>query len=101
MLANERTFAAWMRTGMACVAIAIGLKAIFGATEPTWMAKLVAEFFIVIAIVIFCTAAARSQKAQRRIEEHDATAQSHGAMIATSVMLVIGTASAGILLWIL
>ncbi|MEH6645142.1 MAG: hypothetical protein V7730_05485 [Sulfitobacter sp.] len=28
-----------MRTGMAAVAVAIGLRAVFGAFEPTWLAK--------------------------------------------------------------
>ena len=45
-LANERTFAGWMRTGMAAIGVAIGLKAVFGAFEPTWMAKAVASIFL-------------------------------------------------------
>ena len=101
LLANERTFAAWMRTGMACVALAIGLKALFGSTEPTWIAKLIAELFILNAVMIFATATARSERAQRRINAHDANGQSHGGMIATSVLLIIGTLAVGVLLWVL
>jgi putative membrane protein len=53
VLANERTFAGWMRTGMASLAIAIGLQAVFGVTEPTWIAKSVASIFVILSIVVF------------------------------------------------
>ena len=39
VLANERTFAGWMRTGMACIALALGLKAVFKDTEYPLLAK--------------------------------------------------------------
>jgi putative membrane protein len=55
-LANERTFAGWMRTGMASAALAIGLKAVFAPFEPTWVTELVATGFIAIAIFIFMAA---------------------------------------------
>lgn len=48
-MANERTFSSWMGTGLG----AIGMKAVFGAFEPTWAAKAVASIFIAIAILIF------------------------------------------------
>lgn len=35
ILANERTFSAWMGMGLGSVGVAIGLKAVFGATDPT------------------------------------------------------------------
>ena len=53
ILANERTFAGWMRTGMACVAVAIGLRAVFGEFEPTWVAKAVASVFIIAALYVY------------------------------------------------
>ena len=53
ILANERTYAGWMRTGMASVALALGLRALFGPFEPTWLPKLVASIFIGTGIMIF------------------------------------------------
>ena len=70
ILANERTFAGWMRTGMAAVAVAIGMKAVFGAFEPTWVAKAVASIFVVAGVAIFASSARLSCKAQRRIASH-------------------------------
>jgi len=53
MLANERTFSSWMGTGLGTVAIAIGLKAVFGAADPTWVAKALASMFLAVAILIY------------------------------------------------
>ena len=52
-MANERTFSSWMGTGLGAIGVAIGMKAVFGAFEPTWAAKVVASIFIAIAILIF------------------------------------------------
>lgn len=43
LLANERKFAGWMRTGMACIGIALGMKAVFKDTEYPLLAKGVAR----------------------------------------------------------
>ena len=51
MMASERTFSSWMGTGLGAIGVAIGLKAVFGAFEPTWAAKLVATIFLVTAIL--------------------------------------------------
>ncbi|MEP3945475.1 DUF202 domain-containing protein [Ascidiaceihabitans sp.] len=53
VLANERTVAAWMGMGLGAVGIAIGLKAVFGATDPIWVTKAVASIFLVVAIGVF------------------------------------------------
>lgn len=101
ILANERTFASWMRTGMACVGVALGLKAVFGSTNHPLIAKAVAELFIITAVIIFGSAARRGYLAQRRIDDHDTTAKSHIGMIITSTSLAIGAVASGIILWLL
>lgn len=101
ILANERTFASWMRTGMACVGVALGLKAVFGSTDHPYVAKAVAELFILTAVIIFGSAARRGFLAQRRIDDHDTTSQSHIGMIVTAVTLAIGAVAAGVILWLL
>jgi len=101
ILANERTFASWMRTGMACVGVALGLKAVFGSTDHPYVAKAVAELFIITAVIIFASAARRGYLAQKRIDDHDTTAQSHIGMIITASALAVGAVAAGIILWLL
>ena len=101
ILANERTFAGWMRTGMACVALALGLKAVFGDFEPTWLAKAVAIIFILAAILIFWAAAVNSRKAQKRIDTHDTEAQSHTKMLILALILTAGSVATGaVLVWL-
>lgn len=101
VLANERTFASWMRTGMACIGIALGLKAVFGSTENPILAKAVAELFIFSAVIIFTAAARRCYVALRRMDNHDISAQSQTGMIITSTSLAIGAVATGVILWLL
>ena len=99
ILANERTFAGWMRTGMACVALALGLRALFGTFEPTWVPKLVATLFIAIGIVIFWLARNKSCKTTRRMDEHATESQSTAAMTLVASLLTAGALATGLILW--
>ncbi|SMC10463.1 hypothetical protein ROA7745_00270 [Roseovarius aestuarii] len=101
VLANARTFAAWMRTGMACLGVALGLKAVFGATEYPMIAKAVAELFVICAVLIFWAAVRRSRTAQKRLENHDTETQSHRNMAFTAFILTLGSIATGGLLWLL
>ncbi len=99
ILANERTFAGWMRTGMASLAVAIGLKAVFGAFDPTWVAKSVATVFVAIAVMIFWAAALQSRRAQKRIASHSASVQPHHRMTILAALLSFGSVAIGVILW--
>ncbi len=101
LLANERTFAGWMRTGMACIGLALGMKAVFKDTEYPLLAKGVAEVFIIVAISIFWSAAVKSRQAQRRMNDHDVEAQSHQKMTALAAVLTIAAIATGLTLWLL
>lgn len=101
LLANERTFAGWMRTGMACIGLALGMKAVFKDTDYPLLAKGVAELFVVIAIAIFWSAVVKSRQAQRRMEDHDVEAQSYKKMTVLAVLLTLGAAATGVTLWLL
>ena len=101
MLANERTFAGWMRTGMACIGLALGMKAVFKDATYTWLAKGVAEIFILVAIFIFWAAVSKSREAQRRMDDHDVEAQSHKRMTALASVLTLAAVATGITLWLL
>jgi putative membrane protein len=43
MLANERTFASWMRTGFAGIGIGLAFNALFTRMEPEWVPKAIAR----------------------------------------------------------
>ena len=101
ILANERTFAGWMRTGMASLAVAIGLRAVFGDFEPTWAAKAVATVFIVAAIYIFWAAHDQATKTLKRLSDHHAEAQPNSRMRTLAIILSIASVAVGAVLWAL
>ena len=99
ILANERTFAGWMRTGMACLGVALGLKAVFGGFSPTWVPKLVANLFVLVAIFIFWSARNKSCQTLRRMEEHSTNAQPSRNMTLISAVMTCGAIATGAILW--
>lgn len=101
ILANERTFAGWMRTGMACVALAIGLRAVFGPFEPTWVPKAVASTFILAAVFIFWSARRQACATMARLNEHHADAQTSGYFTSLSIVLSVAALLTGFILWLL
>jgi len=99
ILANERTFSSWMGTGLGAIGVAIGLKAVFGAAEPTWVAKGVASLFLLVAILIFWTAQRQAAKTLTRLSENDAEALPSRSFRLLAVMMTIAALATGAVLW--
>lgn len=72
LMANERTFAGWLRTGIASAGIGLGFHAIFGKIEPTWVPKIVATTFMVLAILMFYAADRKASQVCERLSAHKA-----------------------------
>lgn len=71
VLANERTFAGWLRTGYAGIGIGLAFNALFGRVEPGWIAKLIATGFLLIAVMIFIVAERRASAVFARLDTHN------------------------------
>ena len=99
ILANERTFSAWMGMGLGAVGIAIGLKAVFGATDPTWVAKLVASLFLGIAILIYWLAQRQACKTLARLRQRDAEAMPKQSFSLLATIMTLATIAVGAVLW--
>jgi putative membrane protein len=99
VLANERTFSSWMGTGLGSVAIAVGLKAVFGATDPTWVAKLAASLFLVVAITICWMAQKQACKTLERLSENDAESMPAKNFTKLAWIMTIATLVTGGVLW--
>jgi len=99
ILANERTFAGWMRTGMASLGVALGLRALFGEFEPTWLPKTVSTIFVLTAILIFWAARRQACATIDRLNDHQAKPQSPLYMTTLASVLSIASAATGIVLW--
>ena len=90
-----------MRTGMASLALAVGLRAVFGAFEPTWAAKLLASVFIGIAIVIFWSARNQARKTHNRLSANDTELKSNQSFTILAALLTFGALGTGAVLWAL
>ena len=70
VLANERTFAGWLRTGFAGIGIGLAFNALFTRIDPPWVPKLIATVFLLIAIAIFVAAERRACAVLHRLQPH-------------------------------
>lgn len=99
LLANERTFAAWIRTGLSGVAVGLGVQAIFGRTEPVWLAKLAACGFIAVGVAVFVVALYSSTKVLKRLSAHTAEPVSGWQLTLIGWSFVAISCGLGVLLW--
>ena len=99
IMANERTFASWIGVGMGALGIAIGLEAVFGAFDPTWLAKLVASFFLIVALAIFWAARRQAKSTYERLSQHDAEARPTRDFTGIVTLLTAGVVGIGAVLW--
>lgn len=100
-MANERTFAGWARTAMAAIGIGLAFRALFGAMQPTWVAKAIATLFIGLAIFLIFMAERRACGVAARLSTHaiDDMPQMNLRIIAIAIGLGAASLIAG--LWLL
>jgi putative membrane protein len=70
ILANERTFAGWVRTALACVAIGVGFQALFQKMSPPWVPRAIATAFLLLGIVLVVLAERRAAAVMKRLSTH-------------------------------
>lgn len=101
VLANERTFAGWMRTSMACVAVAVGMPALFREFEPNWVLKVAGTILIVAAIFLILLAWRRAQHVLSRLSTHTIDSMPSTPIGAISAGLIVAYMIFGLALWFL
>ncbi|MBO6814171.1 MAG: DUF202 domain-containing protein [Rhizobiaceae bacterium] len=101
ILANERTFLSWVGCGIGSLGLAVGLQAVFGETEPTWMAKLVATIFVLIGIMLSLVGYSKYCDTNNRLSAN--TAEQVGKRRLTLIVAVfcVGALGVGFVLWML
>lgn len=70
LLANERTFAGWMRTGLAAIGVGVGFSALFQTIEPAWLPRAVASLFLLMGAGIIFSAQGRACAIVTKMEAH-------------------------------
>ncbi|MCW2392723.1 putative membrane protein [Sphingobium sp. B1D7B] len=101
VLAHERSFASWVRTGLAAIGIGLGFRALFHTLEPAWVPKTIASSFMLVAIVIFILATRRAMAIRERLEPDRAAALQPARLRLLAGALVITTGGLMLAIWLL
>lgn len=101
VLANERTFAGWLRTGYAGIGIGLAFNALFARLEPPWVAKLIATGFLIIAIMIFIAAERRACAVFARLHTHNVKSVKVGNVRIVSIASTLATLALVAAIWLL
>ena len=100
-MANERTFAGWMRTGMAAVGIGLGFNALFGKLEPAWVPRAIATIFILMGVFIFLAAQRSGCAVNERLSAHQAEPLKGMKLRLVAAMLSLGGLALVAAIWLL
>ncbi|NOX72150.1 MAG: DUF202 domain-containing protein [Alphaproteobacteria bacterium] len=100
VLANERTYQAWLRTGLSALVTGLGIARFLKDEMPVWMLLTIATIMISLSAVAFLQAAWRYNHLHVRMAHLDLDATPVWLVKAISVLLVgcSGLALVGIVL---
>jgi putative membrane protein len=101
LLANERTFAEWVRTSLGCVAIGLGFQALFNKMQPGWVPKAIATAFLLLAVAVIWLAARRAGAVVHRLSPHVVVSAKRMNLNIIASAVSIGAASLVLALWLL
>ncbi len=76
VLANERTYQAWLRTGLASAAAGLGIFSLLKATIPLWILLIIATILLLFSALFFWLAAWRYSHVHLRTAHLDIDALS-------------------------
>lgn len=89
MLAAERTYAAWTRTGLAALASGIGARTLLAGVTPVWLAGATAAMLILFSGFAFLAGVIRELSTGALLPEHDLLKLPAGLLIAGNGFLVL------------
>jgi len=98
-LAAERTYSGWVGMAMGALGVALGLRALFGPFEPTWVPKLAASVFVAAALFILWAAWRNATGASGHLGNNRAEGQPPSRVGWITAALAAGTLLVGVLLW--
>jgi putative membrane protein len=101
ILANERTFAGWMRTSLACIAIGVGFHALFGKVEPAWIPRLIASAFLLLAVLVIVLAERRAAVVNGRLNSHIVQSARRINIRLFAAIVSLGAGAFGLAIWFL
>lgn len=90
-LAKERTFSAWLRSGLSAVGVGLGLVKLLPSVEPHWMMQLIGILFIGAGAVIFVMGYATYHNVMKKLEEEGFKGSPPIFMGVLTSMMLLGT----------
>jgi len=101
VLANERTYAAWLRTGLAFLAAGLGAARFMADVLPGWTLRVIVAIMILFAALSFVLAAWRYQHLHIRTAHLDITAIPLQIVRGISLVLTLCSLLALLVVWYL
>jgi putative membrane protein len=101
ILASERTFAGWMRTSMAAIAIGVGFHALFGRIEPGWLPRAIATGFLVLAIGLVVMAERRAEAVLSRMSTHVVKSSRRMNLRLLAIAISVGSVAVVAAIWMI
>lgn len=101
ILANERTFASWFRTGFAAVGIGLGFQALFVRMEPSWVPRLIATLFLLLGVFLFVSAERRACQVIHRLKAHEVPGIKNSRLRLMTIVSTAGVLALIAAMWLL
>jgi putative membrane protein len=101
LLANERTYAGWLRTGLAAVGIGVGFHALFQRMEPEWIPKSIATLFLLMGVAVVVAAEWRARRVLDRLSAHQVTPPRTLNLTLITIATTIGAVGLIAAIWLL
>ena len=99
MLAAERTFAAWLRTGLAFLGGGLAMEQFLAGRFGAWPLRMLASTLLLGALASFAAAGWRDHRVRRRIPQPDIQLLPRVVTLGFSVVLGAVAGLAAIALW--
>ncbi|PHS23587.1 MAG: hypothetical protein COA85_09535 [Robiginitomaculum sp.] len=100
-LASERTYASWVRTGLASLAAALGIAKFIDNSVPVWTVRAIASLLILLAALSFLLAAWRYTGLCKKLKNLDITLIPHQIVLLISGFLVVCSGFALLAIWMM
>ncbi len=89
-MAGERTFAAWLRTGLALMAGGLAAARLLTSVEPQWLVRVAGTIFVVMGGTIFVLGFRTYREVSQDLKEEDVeTTSSWGLGLLTLMLIVV------------
>jgi putative membrane protein len=99
LLADERTYAAWVRTGIAALASGLGVHPLLSGLARMWLVKGAGSVLVLFGIFCFVAAVWREKTSGLDADQPDTRRLPMAALIGANALLVLVSIAALIAIW--